>query len=359
MQYVSEYCPEAQEVVDFLGCTGTRMLFGCGEQSRNFTFLMSLLAEEPDGYIVTEVSAPNYLGKPVYSKGHCAQDTAVLVAVNEAVAPDIKQDLQTRGYECVFTVPHWETVNDIIKEAVFFDYCEEKAIPLVDDVIHLGDCTFCNPLRKGRAYRQMFFGTAFSQLLLPGLLHDTRYGGREKFSLCEERMCPGEIALDIGANVGIFTGYLSSLGWNVIAFEPAHSIWKDLDRNVRLHGTARAEPLAVSSKTGRIDFYDVADYPKYSSTEERRNAIKYTVRAVSLDDYARENKLSPRFIHIDIGISVLPILQGGVRCIENYAPDLLVEGTENSAQLVQIIQALCNNYCTVCGEDWMYAYCPR
>ena len=89
MQYILEHCPEAQDVVEFLCYDGQRVLFGCGEQSRNFTFLMSLLVEQLDGYIVTTPCEVEYLGKPVFSKENYIKEAAILIAVNEKISLDI------------------------------------------------------------------------------------------------------------------------------------------------------------------------------------------------------------------------------------------------------------------------------
>ena len=257
----------------------------------------------------------------------------------------------------MFVAPNWEKVNDIIKEAVFLDYCNEKNISIKDRIIKLGACVFNNPFKEERAYRQMFFGTSFSQIILPGIMHDTRYVNRDKFLLCERLAHPGEVAFEIGANAGIFAGYLASLGWKVISFDPSKSIGKYLRKNVELFPNSTMEDKAISCQTGLLDFYDVTDYPKYSSVQQSSNATKYVVCGVTLDDYIRKNKIYPRFIHIGFHESVVPILQGGSRYIESNTPELLIEETSNNSELViQCIKKISNKYFIVCKDDWVYAY---
>lgn len=357
MQYILEHCPEAQDVVRFLCYNGKRVLFGCGEQSRNFTFLMSLLVEPFDGYIVTTPCEVEYLGKPVFAKENYIKDVAVMIAVNENVSLDIKKDLQYLGYKHVFATSNWEKVNDIVKEAVFLDYCNEKNISIKEKIIHLGACIFYNPFKEERAYRQMFFGTSFSQMILPGIMYDTRYANRDKFLLCERLAYPGEVAFEIGANAGIFAGYLASLGWKVVAFDPSKSIRKYLIKNVELYPHSIMEEKAISGRTGLVDFYDVTDYPKYSSVKQRSNATKYVVYGVTLDDYICKNDIYPRFIHIGINESVVPILLGGSLYIKSHTPDLLIEETSNNSTIViQCIKKISSEYLIVCEDDWIYAY---
>ena len=66
---------------------------------------------------------------------------------------------------------------------------------------------------------------------------------------------PGEILLDVGANIGIYTLYAASRGITVYAFEPMAENYHHLVRNIEHNGyrNAIALPWAISSGEPRID----------------------------------------------------------------------------------------------------------
>ncbi|MEN6473656.1 MAG: FkbM family methyltransferase [Syntrophaceae bacterium] len=66
---------------------------------------------------------------------------------------------------------------------------------------------------------------------------------------------PGEILLDVGANIGIYTLYAASRGITVYAFEPMAENYHHLVRNIEHNGyrNAVALPWAISSGDMRMD----------------------------------------------------------------------------------------------------------
>ena len=66
-----------------------------------------------------------------------------------------------------------------------------------------------------------------------------------------ERMSPGEVLYDVGANVGVYTLYAASRGVKVYAFEPEAENYALLCRNIATNGfDADAYCVAISSKSG-------------------------------------------------------------------------------------------------------------
>jgi hypothetical protein len=60
--------------------------------------------------------------------------------------------------------------------------------------------------------------------------------------ICREHCKSGEVAVDVGANIGLFSAMLSRMGFTpVLAFEPAPTNYKDcFGMSPRLPGVMRA-----------------------------------------------------------------------------------------------------------------------
>ena len=73
---------------------------------------------------------------------------------------------------------------------------------------------------------------------------------------------PGDTVLDVGANIGLFSLYVSSVspGIRVFAFEPHPETFNSLRRNLaenQLEGTVTAHQVAVSRGRGEVQFSGV------------------------------------------------------------------------------------------------------
>jgi FkbM family methyltransferase len=120
--------------------------------------------------------------------------------------------------------------------------------------------------------------------------------------LFRQRMRPGAVAFDIGANVGFFTLLASKLTGNagrVYAFEPLPRNLDYLARHVRLNGVANVtiEPLAIAATTGEAHFR-TATHASMGTLSDGGDLHVFTA---SLDDLIESSHVPrPDFIKMDI-----------------------------------------------------------
>ncbi len=152
-----------------------------------------------------------------------------------------------------------------------------------------------------------------------------------------ENLKPGQIAYDIGANIG----YVSLLmarrvlsedgGGQVFSFEPAPNAFKKLVTNVQLNQDLPIEPMqiALANSQGFAPFsffeYDVVSRLGDHSAEypDARTTI---VRTERLEDLAKQFKLPPPdFIKIDVEGFELEVLKGMENLLKINRPALLIE----------------------------------
>lgn len=145
------------------------------------------------------------------------------------------------------------------------------------------------------------------------------------------RLRPGAIAIDVGANYGIHTLLMAKLvgeSGAVIAFEPSPDLFSELETNLQRNGLRNVTvmQMAVSDSAGDAEFYlgDSSATGRLRSlestpAEDRGPTIKVT--ATSLDLLASKGDIPlPDLIKIDVEGAESRVLEGGVPNAEHGRP---------------------------------------
>jgi len=162
---------------------------------------------------------------------------------------------------------------------------------------------------------------------------------RSTVSTLEKLVKPGDVVLDIGANIGAHTlGLARSVGQNgqVYAFEPADFAFAKLKRNLALNPELDSRTLArqillsasvADPSQGQIYASwplenDVSVHPKHRG--RLVTAQKATVD--TLDHFAESEGIGRLdLIKIDVDGHELPVLRGGLNLLKRFHPVLLME----------------------------------
>jgi FkbM family methyltransferase len=145
----------------------------------------------------------------------------------------------------------------------------------------------------------------------------------------------GDVIFDVGANVGYLAMlFASASGPNghVYAFEPGQRIYPQLVRNTKQFANIRIYNVGVSDKDGEALFFD-AEMSDISSMVPIADAKSYTVKTVSLDNFATQQDAHPSFIKIDVEGNEERVLQGArnlLRC--ERAPIVVFEALTAEAR---------------------------
>lgn len=144
------------------------------------------------------------------------------------------------------------------------------------------------------------------------------------------RVRPGALALDVGANVGVYVlqfAHWSRPGGRVVAFEPNPVARAVLERHVRLNGLdSRAEivPAAVSDRAGEAVLYAAGADGMSRLGEPNPQLIGQTtpmsVPVVTLDEFCQSRGLKPDWLFLDIEGFEIAALSGARRLLAR--PDL-------------------------------------
>ncbi|HRQ87504.1 MAG TPA: FkbM family methyltransferase [Bacteroidia bacterium] len=150
---------------------------------------------------------------------------------------------------------------------------------------------------------------------------------------------PGDTVLDIGANFGLFTRFLSesvgSMG-KVYSFEPTVDMFDVLRNNCSELGLGNATCLrtALSDVTGRMEMSipiredgTLNHYEASLGHLDAGSPVKsFTVETSTLDDFCRQRGIDRiDFIKCDVEGHELEVLSGATETLKRFHPPILLE----------------------------------
>lgn len=155
-----------------------------------------------------------------------------------------------------------------------------------------------------------------------------------------------DIVFDIGANVGEFSFFLSTLVSNglIYSFEPQNKLFKVLQSTCLRKKTLIPMNLGFSNLTGSATLFipivkgnvshreasldpKFNDFTGYEKNIKSTGSVKEEIHLTTLDEFCRTNSLkSLNFVKIDVEGHELKILHGGNNlCLKIYRPIFLIE----------------------------------
>jgi FkbM family methyltransferase len=152
---------------------------------------------------------------------------------------------------------------------------------------------------------------------------------------------PGDVVIDIGANIGYFTIWLSHLagpGGRVYAFEPNPAHAEMLRKLAAERGNVTFLPIALSDEKRDVEFF-VPEDDSMASLADWTNSQSGAVRKVichgdTLDGLLERGIISrPDVIKCDIEGGELQCFRGGMAMLDRRdAPIVLFEANANNAK---------------------------
>jgi FkbM family methyltransferase len=142
-----------------------------------------------------------------------------------------------------------------------------------------------------------------------------------EMSVWRHLLGPGDLFVDVGANVGLYSILALDCGADVIAVEPGAAARRQLEENLRLNGYA-AEVLAVALS-------DQAGQSWLSGPDPTRNALDVSGRGVgatpvavrTLDDVLGDRRATG--VKVDVEGAERLVVAGAHRALEDRRIDLL------------------------------------
>lgn len=142
-------------------------------------------------------------------------------------------------------------------------------------------------------------------------------------------------AYDIGANIGLYSLFLSRFSEKVkvFAFEPVAETVEHLHRNIEKNGNLNIEIIekAAGNVNGAVTFY-IGHHHKsslekdWTSDRGTTSVAEVKVPSLTLDSFVEENpSRSPDIIKIDVEGAGEKVLEGAARTLRTRRPIIIIE----------------------------------
>jgi FkbM family methyltransferase len=153
---------------------------------------------------------------------------------------------------------------------------------------------------------------------------------------------PADCVLDIGANIGIMTYFLSqkTTEGKVISFEPVPENLSALNKIISKHKLNNVEVVskALGNEPGEIEMV----MPQFGKARKQglshvihetidtfNEGIKYAVEVITLDTYFEKSSCKPKAIKLDVENFEYYVLLGGEKMIAQNHPVIYTELWDN------------------------------
>lgn len=165
---------------------------------------------------------------------------------------------------------------------------------------------------------------------------------------------PGDVFLDIGANIGYFSLLIANSAptVKVISFEPVRDIFQQLKENIALNNTKNVTVFNAAvgeTKEEKEIFVSGADNLGMSSFQQPENfsGKKELVQVITLDDWFHRAGLAKiDIIKLDVEGSELNALKGMKQVLESFKPIVIVEINPETLSMFGLTSSDIFNYLT-------------
>ncbi|QIB35438.1 FkbM family methyltransferase [Ancylobacter pratisalsi] len=142
---------------------------------------------------------------------------------------------------------------------------------------------------------------------------------------------PGDVFVDVGANIGLFTLKVAPAAARVVAVEPGKEAGEQLDANVALNGFTHVSVVrkALSDQPGRAALFHNPlghDPQAFSLLNDGHDAESETVELTTLDTLVEQLGL-PRLdcVKIDVEGGEGAVIAGGLSALGRFHPTVIFE----------------------------------
>lgn len=153
------------------------------------------------------------------------------------------------------------------------------------------------------------------------------------YSILKEIIQPGDVCVDLGANIGVTAIYMSSLLGNsgvVYAFEPSGINFNYLKENIKQNNLTNVQPLELGVFDKKCDskfsYVDGVAACSFISTTGVAEGDSETVHCIRIDDWVKDANIRKiDIVKLDVEGCEARAIKGGMEMFRKFKPDLVVE----------------------------------
>ena len=308
-------------------------LYGAGNMGGVAYSILTYYGIHVAGYIVTKGGAGFLNGLPIKNVSEYqfddTKDIKIILTLNDAYHSEVKKYLHAKG---VYDIDDsFSTAQIFFFSEIFRDVFKEHGVDINQNILTIGDLRIPNPYM----YEEMSpFWLECGDIILPPFFQEDRFICEGKYEYGPVAVKAGDVVLDCGANIGLFSSYAASKNCTAYAFEPLEDqLGNTLRLCSELNGNRISHiPFALSDYQGTAEF-NVSHLTQGSSflsdvsSESKNKVIENVVpvNVTTVDSFVNTSHLSKvDFIKADIEGAERQMLKGAAQVLREFAPKLAI-----------------------------------
>ena len=176
---------------------------------------------------------------------------------------------------------------------------------------------------------------------------------RQNLIVCERFIHPGDVCLDVGANIGIYSALMAN--WvgdagSVHCFEPVSHIRRKLNLNLKINGVSNTivNPIVLGGEAGVIPMNQIKEgaFRAGTSTLTQNESVealgqnsfdRVDVEMRTVDSYIEDAGIKKvNFVKIDIEGYEINFLSGASRLLSHHRPVMVMEHNQARLEFLDI-----------------------
>lgn len=368
-----EYSNQGDKILNALRTCGKQViLYGTGSIGN---YIGQLLKEVVSCYCVTQndTGASTFNGLPLYAIDELpfeAQSCKVILTLDSRHWKTVTDKLTAVGFTDI--EPASIDFQNALLSRYYQGLFEQHQVKLDGELIEIKGTKIRNPLMLSDVDFKAIL-IEMNDLVLGDILKDTTLWSEGPYLHNQVQLEPGDVVIDCGANLGLFSCIAAAQNCTSYAFEPTPRLWKDLDICSKAYSGAIIPcNYALSNQSGTAELamsseWDVANTIMNDSANTIIQEEGYDnfsqVQTITIDEFVKQNQLtSVDFIKADIEGAERLMLEGAAHTLATFAPKLSIctyHYKDDPEVLEAIVRRANPNY--IIEHKWkkMYAYVLR
>lgn len=330
-----DYCKVGEGIVNALrNCDKKIVLYGTGSIGN---YIGCLLKDVVSGYCVSkkneEIAFFNEM--PVYQIGdipYATEKCKIILTLDSRHWESVTEELIKHGY-CDIVCASIEFQNALLSK-FYKELFVRLNIDLEQNLMLINGVKIRNPLKVNEADFKAIL-IEMNDLVIGDILKDYSLWSEGPYLYKNVDLVAGDIVLDCGANLGLFSCIAASKNCISYAFEPTKRLCDDLEIcSEAYNGAIIPCNLALSNQNGFADLaiseeWDVANtiVADINNTIIQKDGYKnYSkVKTITVDEFIEVNQIDKiDFIKADIEGAERFMLEGATKTLAKFAPKLSI-----------------------------------
>jgi FkbM family methyltransferase len=347
-----------------IGSCGDLIVYGAGPTAeRVLPYIISKSGNNLLGIAVT-----NALGNATEINGikvspindfimHKDNATVIIATVNNYHS-EIQNHLHSLGFNKIVLMTHalcgeWTSRSLFLKHGINFD----------SDVIEINGMRVLNSENDNDGFA--YFLEMLSDIVIAPVTKDYSVISEGCYEYEDVVLKEGDVVIDCGANLGIFSAYAASKGCIVYALEPTKTLIPFIEKHIKMNKKSEgggAYCIAASNYNGKVEFLECQDYHVKNEINIDAKSAKNSVPCITIDEFVKQQGITRvDFIKADIEGAERFMLEGAKDTLKRFAPKLAIctyHLPDDPQVLRELILDANPNYIIEERYKKMYAYVP-